>query len=281
MATSISGLKATIRFTTSIPDITLILDPDTTTALYLKHLVRTEIPPPASLRRLRFIYGGKILLDKAVLSSILKISPPPPQRQNVKGKGRAMEEMRRVYINCSIGDELSDEELAAEKDAALAAQGDKNNDPDGAPQEDEEEEAEACGYTRTTTRAPRGFDRLLDTGFTPAEVGQLRLQFLSVRAAMYTPDTMPSPDTLRRMEDEWIDDNGGANGVTSGNTADAEVVAGAVDDLLVGLVIGFIWPLGVMCWAMREEGIWSPRRQTAIWSGFMMAVMFGCMNYLG
>jgi hypothetical protein len=89
---------------------------------------------------------------------------------------------------------------------------------------------------------------------------------------------MPSPTTLRRMEDAWIDDNGATG--AGGNEADAEITGGAIDDLLWGHIIGFLWPLGAMAWLSREEGVWSGRRQTAVWSGFMLCMAFGIMNIL-
>lgn len=78
------------------------------------------------------------------------------------------------------------------------------------------------------------------------------------------------------MEDAWIDDNG----ATGGNEADADMAVGAIDDLLIGHIIGFLWPLGAMGWLIREQGVWSARRQTAVWSGFMLCLAFGFMNVL-
>lgn len=268
-------LHITIRFTTSIPDLSLDIEtPGRTTVVFLKHLIRTKLEPPTSSHRLRLIYSGKILQDAAFLPTVLKVPPPPP-RDDPKGKGKAPEVQPRVYVNCSIGDPLSTEELEAEATAALTSTS-KPDDPSTRSQDGEQ----ASSPATTTTPAPRGFDRLLSTGFTPAEVGQLRLQFLSIRAAAYTPDTMPSPDTLRRMEDEWIDDNGATAG-GGANAVETDVAAGAIDDLLWGLVIGFMWPLGAMGWLVKEQGVWSARRQTAVWSGFMLSLAFGIMNLLG
>jgi DUF2407 C-terminal domain len=84
------------------------------------------------------------------------------------------------------------------------------------------------------------------------------------------------------MEDAWIDDNGaaGGGGVGATNEADAEMAGGALDDLVWGAIIGFLWPLGAMAWMSREEGVWSSRRQTAVWSGFMLCLAFGILNVL-
>lgn len=268
-------LHVVVRFTTSIPDLYLnVEDPNKTTVVSLKYQIRSKLEAPTSRCRLRLIYGGKILQDTSILSSVLKVPAPPP-RDDPKGKGKAVEVQPRVYVNCSIGDPLTEEELDAEASAALAHKG-VDSDSSRSSLEKELHSAPAV----STTAAPTGFDRLLSAGFTPAEVGQLRLQFLSIRSAAYTPDTMPSPTTMRRLEDEWIDDNGAtARGGTS--TVETDVAAGAIDDLIWGLVIGFMWPLGAMGWLVREQGVWSARRQTAVWSGFMLSLVFGLMKLLG
>lgn len=269
-------LHITVRFTTSIPDLPLdVALPSKTTVVSLRHIIRGKLPESTSSRRLRLIYSGKILSDTAFLPSVLKIPPPPPRPPpDPKGKGKAVEvEPSRIYINCSIGDPLTPEELSAEEAAATKSQNTSSLKV-STTESSNVEEAPA----QTTTPVPRGFDRLLSTGFTPAEVGQLRLQFLSIQASTHTPDTMPSPTTLRRMEDAWIDDNGATSG--DGNIADVERTGGALDDLLWGHAIGFLWPLGAVAWLGREEGVWSERRQTAVWTGFLICLVFGIMNLL-
>jgi hypothetical protein len=271
---ALSTLHITVRFTASIPDLSLdVSQPSKTTVVSLKHLIRVKLPPPTSSRRLRLIYSGKILPDTALLPTVLRIPAPPPRPPpDPKGKGKAvdLDPPTLIFINCSIGDTLSAEELSAEAAAAASSTPLRleTSTPDDA----------ASQQSTTTNPIPRGFDRLLSTGFSPQEVGQLRLQFMTIQASMHTPDTMPSPTTLRRMEDAWIDDNGAAG--AGGNEADAEIAGGALDDLLWGHVIGFLWPLGAMAWLSREEGVWSGRRQTAVWSGFMLCLAFGIMNLL-
>ena len=82
---------------------------------------------------------------------------------------------------------------------------------------------------KTTAPTLRGFDRLLSGGFSPAEVNQLRLQFLTIQSNIHTPDTMPSPNTLRRMEDAWIDDNAGQASMGGGD--------GGFDLVMMALVV--------------------------------------------
>jgi len=276
-------LNLTIRFTTAIPDLLLdIPNPSSTTVIALKHLVRASLPPSSSTRRLRPIHSGKLLRDDSLLPSVLKIPSPPPRAPiDPKGKGKEPEEpIQRIYIQCAIGDVLSPEELAAE--AAAAAASETNA---ALNEKDNQENGGSGGQQETTTTpAPRGFDRLLSGGFTPAEVNQLRLQFLSIQSNIHTPDTMPSPSTLRRMEDAWIDNNGaGTGGNSTGEEGgfdfgDDGLAGGALDDLLYGNVMGFLWPLGAISWLIMGGGVWSRRRQIAVFTGFMLSIVFGMLK---
>ena len=270
-------LRITVRFTTSIPDLLLdIPNQKETTVIALKHLIRSKLEAPTSKHRFRLIHSGKLLKDDDLLSAVLKIPPPPPRISDPKGKGKFIEPLPpRVYINCSIGDALSAEELSAEAVAATASlQKSKERDPIS--------DRKDGSLSQSTAPAPRGFDRLLSGGFTPAEVNQLRLQFLSIQSNIHTPDTMPSPATLRRMEDAWIDDNAGNTGTGTGeggfDFGDDGLGGGALDDLLWGNIIGFLWPLGCIGWIIREGGVWSRRRQIAVFTGFVLSVTFGMLR---
>jgi hypothetical protein len=272
-------LHITVRFTTSIPDLLLdIPDPNETTVVTFKRLIRSKLDPPTSQHRLRFIHSGKLLRDDDILASVLKIpSAPPPRAPDPKGKGKALDTSPpRVYINCSIGDTLTHAELSAEALAATAST--KKSENDG---RSEFNNGGTSQSTTTTTPAPRGFDRLLSGGFTLAEVNQLRLQFLSIQSNIHTPDTMPSPNTLRRMEDAWIDGNAGnATGAGEGgfDFGDDGLGGGALDDLLWGNIMGFLWPLGCIGWMVRETGVWSRRRQVAVFTGFILSLTFGMLR---
>lgn len=276
-----STLRLTVRFTTSIPDLLLdIATPEETSVIALKYLIRLRLEHPTSNHRFRFIHSGKLLKDDDILSDVLKIPAPPPRHSDSRGKGKAVEHLpNRVYINCSIGDlltpaELSTEALAADQSTHKVKKGVKADSKDGSP-------------TRpivTTTPAVRGFDRLLSGGFTPAEVNQLRLQFLSIQSSIHTPDTMPSPATLRRMEDAWIDDNAGNTGAGAAGGSfdfgDDGLGGGALDDLLWGNIMGFLWPLGCVGWMIQQEGVWSPRRKMAVVIGFMFSLTFGMLRVM-
>ncbi|KAK2072570.1 hypothetical protein P8C59_006917 [Phyllachora maydis] len=326
------ALHLTVRFSTSLPDLHLdILTPHQTTVAALKHLIRTRLastndtgPGPrdraAARGRIRFIHGGKILPDGAVLSSVLKALPPPPPAAaggaggargdgREKGKGVEGRAEQRVYVNCSIGDELSDAELAAEAQAARTpapAASSSSSSSSARPLSrglamDTGGTAVAGvpdGLVRPSAaaaRTPRGFDRLLQTGFTPAEVNQLRLQFRSIQASRHTPDTMPSPDSLRLMEDAWIDNNnGGGSAFASGGTggfvgegADGGEVAGdeagmvgLLDVMVKGMLIGFMFPLGTAGWLIRQEAMWSRRWRLFATLGFILSLTIGLIRTL-
>ncbi|CEI65481.1 hypothetical protein FVEN_g8750 [Fusarium venenatum] len=257
------ALHLTIRFSTSQPDLELdIPSPQTTTVLALKYLLRTRL---SSRSRLRLIYQGRILPDASALSSVLK-TPPPPLRNidDPKGKGKAVEgaNVTRVYVNCSIGDELTSEELDKEKEEALKPPQDVNGD-DSKP-------------TKSTRPRPRGFDRLLQSGITPSEIATLRTQFNSIHTAGFTPDAMPSPDTLRNMEDAWIDNN--ADGLPSGSNPLEDENAGmasVLDVLIKAMIVGFFFPLGSLTWLLRQEGIWSKRWQIFVGFGVVLSLCIG------
>lgn len=278
---STNSLYLTVRFTTSIPDLLLdISQPDETSVVALKHLIRSRLEPPTSNHRFRFIHSGKLLNDDDILSAVLKVPPPPPRASDPKGKGKAPEiPLQRVYINCSIGDALTASELSAE---AFAATQSTNKVKKGL--KEESKNGSPSRPATTTTPVVRGFDRLLSGGFTPAEVNQLRLQFLSIQSNIHTPETMPSPTTLRRMEDAWIDDNAGNTGGGSAaggfDFGDDGLGGGALDDLLWGNVMGFLWPLGCVGWMMHEEGVWSGRRKMAVFTGFMLSLTFGMLRIM-
>jgi iron-sulfur cluster assembly 1 len=284
-------LDLTIRFSASIPDLLLSLpNPHQATTSTLKQQIRKLLPTEFATRRIRLIYAGKALVDNATLSSSLKrqhsqtpsrsSTPLPPDSDNtvgsLKAKGktpvRDPPSASRIYIHCSIGDVvLSPTDLALE--ASLA-----NPKADALTPTSSASNLDATPPS-TTTPAPRGFDRLLTAGFTQSEILTLRSQFLAIQAHTHTPDTMPSPATLRELEDQWLD-NSNTEGASLVSAVEEDGQAGALDDLLWGSVMGFFWPVGCLWWACREEGIWSRRRKMAVVVGFLVNAGFGTLRWM-
>lgn len=248
----------TIRFTTSDPDLELdVPHPSRTTVVQLKQQIRNAVPSSSVTdKRLRLISGGKILQDGSVLSTVLK-QPLPPPPTDTKGKAPELP-LPRIYINCSIGETLSPSQLAEELSTAHVS-------------------SPAPTPTQPTQAAQtaQGFDRLLTSGFSAAEVATLRSQFMAIQAASHTPDTMPSAATLRRMEDAWLDENGNGGGELMANERAADL-----DDFLWGTFTGFLWPLGSVAWMSREEGVWSERRRLAVWTGALISMLFGIFRMM-
>ncbi|RMZ05413.1 hypothetical protein D0860_05971 [Hortaea werneckii] len=288
MAASETPLDVVVRFSSSTPDIILTISaPSKTSTLSLKQQIRGELDAPASQSRLRLIHSGKVLQDAAALSKTISVTLQPPQdteQKSDKAKGKqplreAKPAAARVYIHCSIGDKLSDSELAQENKQAKEADDTlvtktalpnlQNTTGNGAEQS-------------TTTPAPRGFDRLINAGFTQAEVAQLRTQFLAIQAHTHTPDTMPSGPDLLALEERWLDSGsnaaagGGEEGAGGFNSEDA----GGLEDMLYGNLMGFFWPMGAIFWLMREEGVWSRRKQIAVLSGFLVNITFGFLRVM-
>ncbi|KAI9848243.1 MAG: hypothetical protein M1838_000599 [Thelocarpon superellum] len=289
------ALSVTIRFTNSLPDLSLLIaEPSITSIIALKRLIRTRLPPDEASRHLRLIHGGKALLDPSPLSALLRHAPPlvpgPSGRvpdgaarpDTAKGKGKArMEDAAPtapapvpLYVHCSIGDPLSAATLAAE--ASLAEHTDTIPIPIPGPYSTS---PSTDDYGSNTTPAPAGFDRLLAMGFSAAEVASLRAQFLAVQARAYTPDTMPTVAEMRLLEDRWIDESvTGVGDVGFGGATGPGAGSSTYEDMLVGNILGFFWPLGALVWLLREEGVWNGRRQMSVFSGFMVNLAFSVLR---
>lgn len=301
-----------IRFATSQPDISLVVhSPQTARIVSLKPQVRSRLPLEIQTRRLRFIYAGKFLSDDSTAHDALRpISLlPSHQRQDdgwesdhddsifsnregtEKGKGKGKASIRdgssassdlfSIYIHCSIGDVLSPPEL--EQEAAAAAAVDSAT---ALKQATSPALLILDDGSSTISPPPRGFDRLLDAGLTAQEVSALRAQFLQLQMYTHTPDTMPTAFELRLLEDRWLDDSAGP-GLASRSTGDGlgdginDAGAGpgsALDDMLWGNVLGFFWPLGAIVWILREDGVWSSRRQMAVFTGILVNIAFSVLH---
>ncbi|AEO71199.1 uncharacterized protein THITE_2010369, partial [Thermothielavioides terrestris NRRL 8126] len=276
-------LHVTIRFSTALPDLHLdIPSPHQTTVVALKHLIRG--PAQASLARLRFIHNGRILPDGSVLSAVLRAPPPPPISHHADPKGKAPvgvhpHRQQRVFINCSIGDALPAADLAAEAAAAAAPPPQPPSLTSVAPSR--EPSTTTTTTTTTTAPPPLGFDRLLQAGLTPAEVATLRSHFRAIHTARFTPDTMPSPDALRAMEDAWLDNDSSAAPPPSHHVGgDAFGLSAVAGPLIRGMFIGFVFPLGVVGWLGKEDGLWSRRMQVFVAFGVLLSLSVGVVRAL-
>ncbi|KAJ5138795.1 uncharacterized protein N7515_003643 [Penicillium bovifimosum] len=299
---STNPLLITVRFSASIPDLQLdVPEPETTTGAGLKQLIRAQLPQTLSSHRLRLIYAGRSLEDTTALSTSLKLPSTPSRNpspadidsddapENGKGKRAVRDTRPRTYVHCSIGDiALSEADLASEASVASTILLQQKKNKISAKDRTSQSSHHTAPQPTTTTPAPRGFDRLLAAGFTAAEVTALRSQFLAVLSASRTPDTMPTGEQLRDLEDRWMDEGstgaqmqgiGGEGGDDEGGGLGTGS-RGAMDDMLWGAVMGFFWPVGCAMWLRREEGVWSWRKGVAVCMGVVINVAFGAMRVM-
>ncbi|KAL9640757.1 MAG: hypothetical protein Q9164_000072 [Protoblastenia rupestris] len=256
-------LTLIVRFSASIPDLPLsISSPRTTFTSTLSTLTRPQLPADLSTCPLRYIYAGALLPPKASLSTILRLEQTPQTNQ-------------KFYIHCSISTSTHLSPVELEDEATTSA----------SLQHSIATTSAAAGITQNATSQPhpqpappQGFDRLLTAGFTTTEVASLRSQFLALHSHTHTPDTMPSPSELRLLEERWLDSNNPTN--TTGNTGDdggdgtLAGGPGGLEDILWGNIMGFFWAVGAIVWLVREEGVWSKRRQVGVLTGVLVNVAF-------
>ncbi|KAL8730275.1 MAG: hypothetical protein Q9166_004158 [cf. Caloplaca sp. 2 TL-2023] len=273
------SLTLIIRFALPVSDLPLTIpSPTTTTPLHLlHHHIRPHLPPIYRSCPIRLIASGALLTPSKPLSTSLRLPPPPkpPTTISTKGKEKEKEPLPPppIYIHCSISttQTLSASALAAEATTTTlpATESQPGSSPRNASPEINE---------------PLGFDRLLTAGLSPSEIASLRSQFLALTAHTHTPDSMPSPTAMRRLEERWLDSSAG--NPSAGNTVDGAGLSddedddgrGALEDMLWGNLIGFFWPIGAAVWLVREEGVWSKRRQVAVITGVLMNLVFGVIR---
>jgi hypothetical protein len=275
-----------IRFTAAIPDLPLtVVNPRITPFLALKIRIRGLLPTELADKRLRLIYAGGVLNDTAPLSSIPSwrkpaSPPPPPPLSKSKGKEPIRDgspsPSQKIYIHCSVGDALSSEDLENEAILATSTQQKllRNLEPQCTNSISPRDEASARPLS-TTNPSPQGFDRLLSTGFTPADIATLRASFLTQLSHTHTPSDLPTGDTLRALEDRWLDSSAQDTGATPDAMGIEEDEGSALDDMFWGNVFGFFWPIGALIWGFREEGVWTRRRQIAVFTGLALNLVFG------
>ena len=262
----IPPLLLIIRFTTSIPDLPLsIPNPRTTTPTSLSTQIRPHLPKSLSACPLRLIHAGGILPHNVPLSTSLRLS--------ATGKSPA-----QLYIHCSISSDtqLSPTQLEDERRAATVLESSLSEEGGNFRQRNQTANTEP-----SVQPAPQGFDRLLSAGLSPTEVASLRSQFLAVQAHSHTPDTMPSPSEMRLLEERWLDAGTPLNGAADGGWPGSDdEFGGGLEDMLWGNVMGFFWAVGAIVWLVREEGVWSKRRQVGVVTGVLVNVAF-CILRLG
>lgn len=70
------------------------------------------------------------------------------------------------------------------------------------------------------------------------------------------------------------------NGAGSGDAGMDDESGGGLEDMLWGNVMGFFWAVGAIVWLVREEGVWSKRRQVGVVTGVLVNLAF-CVLRMG
>lgn len=292
------ALRLTIRFAPPTPDLSLtISSPSTTTPHNLHTLIRPHLPLHQAACPIRLISAGALLPPNLPLTSSLRLPqqrkralpPPPPRCPAAAAAAAAKEEKEKddqvepIYIHAAIS---SSSKLSA---AALAAEYQTLPPHGSSSRVGFSHPPKIPSQTSPSSNPPLGFDALLSTGISPAEITSLRSQFRSMQAHIHTPDTMPSHSELLILEERWLDQNsasggevvgdveGGASGWAGGGGGDG----GALEDVLWGSVMGFFWAVGAVAWLVREEGVWSRRRSAAVIVGVTINLAVCALRGLG
>jgi hypothetical protein len=272
-----------IRFaSSSIPDLPLTIssNPNTTPIISLNLFIRPHLPASASNSRLSLIHAGKLLHPTDPLSTLLH---PPTVKSSLKGKALARE--APIYIHCSLRNTLSPTSLAREQADVEAAQNallpqsnlthsrHTNHDRDN-----------ISSITSGVTPVPLGFDRFLSQGWSADDVEDLRSAFIA-RLAYTHPLPLPSGPTLHTLEDAWLDRTSLGDGTSAGSgwvIDDEEDEARALDDRLIGSMVGFFWPVAGWMAVRREAGGegWSERRMLGVILGVLINLLFGVLRAL-
>ncbi|KAK9462674.1 DUF2407 C-terminal domain-containing protein [Lipomyces oligophaga] len=241
-------MSISIRFSkTSVPDLVLPL-PAPSTSLpvsAVKQWIRRERPADTARRRLRLIYGGRALADSDDLTTSLKplVAYYSSMHDKTAGEDDEDADSFTLWLLCSVGEVLNDEELAQATDTGSQP-------------------------TQTTTPAPLGFDRLRSAGFSELDIAQLRSQFARLHGGTVTADS----DAARQLEERWIDE-----GATAPDTLPDGSPVGVYEDLLLGTSVGFF--LGfVALFFLREGAVFSKRQQMAIIAGIIINLSFGILR---
>ena len=70
------------------------------------------------------------------------------------------------------------------------------------------------------------------------------------------------------------------NGGGAGDTGIDDETGGGLEDMLWGNMMGFFWAVGAIVWLVREEGVWSKRRQVGVVTGVLVNLAF-CVLRMG
>ncbi|KAH3669002.1 hypothetical protein OGAPHI_002757 [Ogataea philodendri] len=243
-----------VRFANGASDVVIpvgsVANLDNVSTKFIRQQIRIKDKSLAT-KRLKLIHNGKVLLNHTDFKKEL--------RYLLRDESTGSDPIR-IYIHCIVGDELSREELAQEEEL--------EHQPE-----------------KSTSEAPKGFDRLLSQGFSALDIQELRHQFQQIHGASLDNQ---SQEALRELEDRWIDStvnheidefpanigtlNAGGNGGGGPASRDGD----AHKDLLIGVAIGyFLGIFALFLIKLEIGGVFNKRTRMAVIAGVFVNLSFG------
>ncbi|OBA21548.1 hypothetical protein METBIDRAFT_78480 [Metschnikowia bicuspidata var. bicuspidata NRRL YB-4993] len=156
-------------------------------SLWLKLMIRSKVDA-TSRRRLRLIYNGRILNDETDFQA--EVFGPKLRQLRQTPQPAEPQEPLQIYVHCLVGEHMTREQLAREKDLDRRAQ------------------------THTSDAPVVGFDRLLLQGMDALDVADLRRQFQQIYLPANTPNHTGVADVeededrqrlVRELEERWLE----------------------------------------------------------------------------
>jgi len=228
--------------------------------------------------------GGRESTDKPSPNA-----PPPVDHTNAPAPSNA-------WLHCSVGPKIEKEAKAVKKAGKMDAP--RGGGAEGREEDGEEEE-------ETETQQPqlqplRGFDQLVDAGFSREDIAGMRRQFhasspfgaLGDAEGEYEPDE-ELDEHARALEEQWIDSLDNGLGDTPPPLSGA---ASAQTTVIYGILHGFFYPFSQLLFtgtakppvfwedgSVHEEPegvVFGQVMSTGIMLGFGLNVLFGTWRYL-
>lgn len=227
---------------------------------WLKLMIRSKVKG-TERRRLRIIYNGRVLNDLTNFKAeVLELRLRQVQQQEEQ-------EPLQLYLHCLVGDELSNAELAQEKELDKEIQ------------------------SVTTAPPVVGFDRLLLQGVSPQDVNDMRRQFHLI----YSPDLLQGgtssgvndveedesrQEAIRQLEERWLEgtfSNAAENSADTTAALEPTAMRAAAEaegthhteDLLIGLLIGAFLGVVAGVFLLMDDSMFNKTQRLAIVAGIL------------
>lgn len=143
---------------------------------YIRNEIRKMYPELAK-KRLKLLHNGRVLESHTNFSKEIAYLQKNLDEDNGVNDHNPKEKVN-IYFHCIIGDDLTEKEVA-------------------------EEEKLDQQPIKSTTDAPKGFDRLLSQGFSASDIQDLRDQFFRLHGANLPRNA--TQEQITELEDRWID----------------------------------------------------------------------------